>query len=109
MAADNHTAIAITDNHNFAAANYTVVAKTDNHNVAAANYTVVATTDKHTAATVNYTALATIVDSNLVVKSFLAQKQDIPLRYWGQEHILLSNKNLLCFDCFTSICLILVK
>jgi hypothetical protein len=82
MAADNHTAIAITDNHNVAAANYTVVAKTDNHTVAA-NYTVVATTDKHTAATVNYTALATIVDSNLVVKSFLAQKQDIPLRYWG--------------------------
>ena len=82
MAADNQTAIAITDNHNFAAANYTVVANTDNH-TAAANYTVVATTDNHTAATVNYTANATIVDGKLVVKSFLAQKQDIPLRYWG--------------------------
>ena len=59
-----------------------MVANTENH-TAAANYTMVATTDNHTAATANYTALATIVDSNLVVKNFLAQKQDIPLRYWG--------------------------
>ena len=51
--------------------------------MAADNQTAIAITDNHTAATVNYTANATIVDGKLVVKSFLAQKQDIPLRYWG--------------------------
>ena len=71
--------------------------------------TAISITDNHTDATANYIAFATIVDSYLVFKSFLAQKKDILLRYSDLEHMLLSYKNLLCFDCYTSICLILVK